>query len=180
MKITSPEFHHGQPIPKRYASDGEDISPPLNWSGAPEGTHAFALVCEDLDATDENHPFIHWIVYGISSRSSVLPEGLAPVAEIGAPISAYQGRNSFGNLGYGGPQPPSGTHRYVFTLYALDADIGLKPGLGYTEVMSAMRGHILEQAGIKGTYRPEAPFKATLGDALRARVGAAATTQPSS
>ncbi len=175
MKITCSEFHHGQPIPKRYSGDGEDISPPLNWSGAPEATHSFALVCEDLDATDEIHPFIHWMVYGISSRTSFLPEGLAPVAEIGAPISAYQGRNSFGNLGYGGPQPPEGTHRYVFTLYALDADLGLRPGVSYPELMSAMRGHILEQAGVKGTYRPEPLFKATLGEALRARFGTSAS-----
>ncbi len=170
MKLTSSEFNHGRPIPLRYTADGSELSPPLTWSGVPEATHSFALVCEDMDSPIDSsgHHRVHWLVYGISPTISYLPEGLPPLPEIDAPIGALQGKNSFGQIGYRGPSGDEAkVHRYVFTLLALDADLGLRAGATYSELRAAMRGHILEQAGIKGTFRKESTFRATFGDVFR-------------
>lgn len=158
MKLTSTRFHHGHSIPKKYSGEGADISPPLEWSEAPEGTRSFALICEDPDAPihrpERDRPFVHWLIYGISPATSALPEGLAPTESITTPIIAEQGRNSFETTGYRGPMPPTdhGPHRYVFTLYALDADLGLRGGATKTELLAAMKSHVIATAGLKGIY----------------------------
>lgn len=157
MKLTSPRFNHGQPIPKLYTGEGENRSPPLRWSDVLEGARSFALVCEDPDAPTrpgKEHPFVHWVVYGLSAATTALPEGLSRDEELRVPILARQGQNSFGRIGYGGPLPPvgHGPHRYVFTLYALDTDVALRGGATKAELLEAIRPHVIDQATLKGTY----------------------------
>lgn len=147
MVITSMAFADGEPIPQRYGCDGQDISPELRWSGAPEGTMSLALICDDPDAPGGT--FTHWVVYNIpGGGSGTLTEGLSRPGDI------LQGRNSFGETGYGGPCPPrSSMHRYLFTLYALDTVLELAPGANKTQLLDAMEGHILAEAVIMGTYQ---------------------------
>jgi Raf kinase inhibitor-like YbhB/YbcL family protein len=188
MKLTSTRFHHGRSIPKPFTGEGADISPPLEWSEAPEGTRSFALICGDPDAPvhrhEQDHPFVHWLIYGISPATSALPEGLPPAESITTPISAQQGRNSFGSMGYRGPMPPldHGPHRYVFTLYALDADLGLRGGATKRELLAAMRGHIIAIAGLKGIYERGAlryDFNGTTGKISGSRKRPGLESRPS-
>ena len=141
--LNSPAFADGGSIPRRHACDGQDLSPPLAWSGAPAGTVAFALVVDDPDARG----FVHWVVTAIAGDSSGLPEGV-PAA--GPPA---QGRNDFGRRGWGGPCPPSGTHRYVFTLYALAQAPALPSLPTAVDLRRAIAGHVLGEARLTGTYR---------------------------
>ncbi len=141
--LTSPAFAEGGSIPRRNACDGQDLSPPLAWSGAPAETTAFALVVDDPDARG----FVHWVVPAIAVDSTGLPEGV-PAA--GPPA---QGRNDFGRRGWGGPCPPSGTHRYVFSLYAL-AQVPSLPTLPTAaDLRAAIAGQVLAEARLTGTYR---------------------------
>jgi hypothetical protein len=140
--LDSPAFADGGAIPVRHTCDGPDVSPALAWRGVPVGTAAFALVVEDLDAGG----FVHWVVPAIEDRARSLAEG---IAASGPPA---QGRNDFGRTGWGGPCPPSGTHRYVFTLYALrDApDAGGVPTAA--ELRAAIAGRVIAEARLVGTY----------------------------
>lgn len=153
MKLKSTVFGNGGSIPTRYTGEGEDVSPPMNWSDVPDETREFALICEDPDAPGEE-PFVHWVAYNISGNTTYLPEGLPAFERIEAPVRADQGKNSFGNLGYGGPLPPrrDPAHRYVFKLYALNAELGLPPGSTRDQLSSAMQGHVLDAVQIIGTY----------------------------
>ena len=141
--LSSPAFADGGSIPRRHSCDGPDLSPPLAWTGAPAGTVAFALVVEDPDARN----FVHWIVAGVAGDASRLPEG-APSA--GPPD---QGRNDFGRRAWGGPCPPSGTHRYVFTLYALAKTPALPSQASAADLRRAIAGSVLGEARLTGTYR---------------------------
>ena len=141
--LSSPAFADGGSIPRRHSCDGPDLSPPLAWSGAPAGTAAFALVVEDPDARN----FVHWVVAGIAGDADGLPEAL-PAA--GPPT---QGRNDFGRRGWGGPCPPSGTHRYVFTLYALAKAPALPSPATAADLRRAIAGGVLGEARLTGTYR---------------------------
>ncbi len=149
--LRSPAFENGGRIPRRYTCDGEDVSPPLEWSGAPRGTRGYALVMYDPDAP--RGTFIHWVLYNIPASTTRLPEAVPPspvVEGIGV-----QGVNDFGRTGYGGPCPPPGhgVHRYFFALHALDTDdIGLGPGASAEEVVERIRGHVLGYAVLMGTY----------------------------
>ncbi len=145
LNVTSSAFEPNGAIPKKYTGAGEDISPPLSWNGAPDGTEEFALVCEDPDAPMDE-PFVHWVIYGIPKSQTSLPEGSSG--------DAAEGKNSFGNPGYGGPMPPPGhgTHHYHFEVYALDAPVGLTPGASKPDLLDAMEGHILDQGELVGTY----------------------------
>lgn len=129
MKLTSAAFEESAAIPARHTCDGEDVAPPLTWEGAPDGTAEFALIVEDPDARD----FVHWVLTGIPGTASQLPD--AQGDSIGTP-----GRNDFRRDGWGGPCPPSGTHRYVFTLYALSAPLDLREGATADAVLDAMSG----------------------------------------
>lgn len=142
--LTSTAFPDGGPIPGRFSCDGENVSPDLSWADAPEGTNALALIVTDPDARD----FVHWIAYDLTGT----PSGGLPVAVSASPDAPPQGTNSFGKTGYGGPCPPSGTHRYVFTLNALDGQLGLGGAPRIDEVESAMAGHVLARATLTGTY----------------------------
>ena len=149
MTITSTAFTGGEPIPVKYSCKGEDISPPLTWSGAPAGTVSFALICDDPDAPIGT--WVHWIYFDIPASVNSLPEAFPAGA---APdIGGIQGRNSWKRNDYGGPCPPGGTHRYFFKLYALDTTLGLGPGADKKKVERAMEGHILAEAQLMGTFR---------------------------
>jgi hypothetical protein len=143
FSLTSPAFADGEPIPRRHSCDGPDLSPPLDWSGAPAGTVAFALLVDDPDARG----FVHWVVATIGADVTSLPEAV-PAA--GPPP---QGRNDFGRTGWGGPCPPSGTHRYVFTLYALAKPPPLPSRPTAADVRRAIAGNVLGEARLTGTYR---------------------------
>ena len=145
LKIKSTAFASGR-IPKRNAGDGENLSPPLEWSGAPKGTAEFALVCHDPDAPLV-HGFTHWVLYGIPANATKLAEGQKPDA-------FTAGVNGTGKPGYMGPYPPNGhgPHNYYFWIYALDKPLGLKPGLTLDKLYQSIEGHVLEQARLVGIY----------------------------
>ena len=142
MELTSPAFEDGGRIPSRYTCDGEDVSPPLEIVDVPAGAATLALVMDDPDAPGGT--FDHWVVWNIAPGTSAMGEGEEPA---GVP-----GRTSFGRLSYGGPCPPSGTHRYRFKLYALDTALDLRRGASKRDLEKAMQGHILEQALLEGNY----------------------------
>lgn len=146
-------FSDGNAIPEQYTGDSADLSPPLRWSGVPEGTREFALICEDPDAPGTD-AFVHWVIYNISPNTTALPEGMNSEKRLELPVRADQGVNSFGNTGYNGPLPPfgHGPHRYVFTLYALDTELALKPGATKGELLRAIRHHVLARARLVGIY----------------------------
>src|SRR5581483_3226283 len=136
LKLSSPAFNHHDTTPEKHTGDGEDVSPPLEWSGVPEGTEAFAVVVHDPDAPLVDG-FTHWVAYGIAGDETSLPEGGGEVTH---------GANSFGNTGYGGPAPPPdhGTHHYYFWVYALDDDLDLEPGLDRRALLDQIEDHVIE------------------------------------
>jgi Raf kinase inhibitor-like YbhB/YbcL family protein len=144
LEIRSPAFEPHGAIPARHTGDGEDVSPPLRWTGVPDGTKAFALVVHDPDAPLVDG-FTHWVAYGLPGDTTELSEG----ADVPA-----QGTTSFGSQGYGGPAPPAGhgPHHYYFWLYALDEDLDLEPGLTRTDLIGRIEDHVIEQARLVGTY----------------------------
>jgi Raf kinase inhibitor-like YbhB/YbcL family protein len=147
LKLRSPAFKHHERIPQRHAGDGEDVAPAIEWSGAPEGTEAFAIVVHDPDAPLVDG-FTHWVAYGIPATATGLPEGGG---------DAIEGVNSFGNTGYNGPAPPPGhgTHHYYFWVYALDEDLVLVPDLDRGALLAQIEDHVIEQARLVGTYKNE-------------------------
>ncbi len=148
--LKSSAFDEGGSIPVKYTGDGEDVSPALEWSNAPEGTRAFALVCDDPDAPAG--AWVHWLIYAIPENPPMLPEAVPPKRELAN--GARQGINDFRKLGYGGPAPPPGAaHRYYFRLYALDSALELAPGIRKANLMKAMEGHILGRAELMGRYK---------------------------
>lgn len=148
MEIKSLAFSHMGNIPSIYTCDGKDISPPISWSGLPDGTKTLALISDDPDAPMGT--WVHWVIYNIPASWNGLPEGFPAVEETKEGIR--QGLNDFRKIGYGGPCPPSGTHRYFFKLYALDTELPLKPGATKMELLRAMKGHILASAELIGLY----------------------------
>lgn len=142
MELSSPAFESGGIMPARYTCDGSDVSPPLRIDGIPPGTVGLVLVMDDPDAP--HGPWDHWVNYDVPPVNEI-PEG---VGAMGTP-----GLNSWGRLGYGGPCPPTGVHRYVFRVLALDAPLPLPAGATKAEVLAAARGHVLDQAVLVGRYR---------------------------
>lgn len=149
MKITSAAFNEGEMIPRKYTCDGQDISPPLTWSEIPEGTKSLALISDDPDAPMGT--WVHWVYYDIPADRTELPENVSP-DEKPAP-GGTQGMTDFGRIGYGGPCPPGGTHRYFFKLYALDTILDLDAGTTKGALLNAMEGHILGETQLMGKYR---------------------------
>ncbi len=149
IKLTSSAFSEGQPIPRAYTCDGVNISPPLEWSGVPKTAKTIAIVCDDPDAPGGT--WVHWVLYNLPGDNIGLVENL-PVTE-SLKAGGFQGSNDFGKIGYGGPCPPSGTHRYFFRVYAIDSELPLKAGATKAELMKAMEGHVLLQGQLMGTYR---------------------------
>ena len=149
MKLTSSAFGAGEMIPRRYSCDGDDLSPPLAWTGVPAGAKALALICDDPDAPVGT--WVHWVLFNLPPSLTQLPEGL-PAAQT-LENGAIHGTNSWKRVGYGGPCPPSGTHRYFFKLYALDAPLTLGSNATARDVQAAMKGHVLAEAQLMGRYR---------------------------
>lgn len=148
IKLTSSAFKDGAMIPARYTCDGKDISPPLNWSEVPEGTQSFALICDDPDAPIGT--WVHWVVYNIPDNVTAFPENVPPHKSVMCNI--LQGMTDFRRIGYGGPCPPRGTHRYYFKIYALDTMLNLPAGATKRELLRAMEGHILVEGQLMGRY----------------------------
>jgi Raf kinase inhibitor-like YbhB/YbcL family protein len=151
VKIASDAFADGGHIPSKYTCDGNDVSPPMQWSDLPARTKSVALICDDPDAPKKD--FTHWVLYDLPPSARMLPEHVSRTREL--PDGGRQGKNDFGKVGYGGPCPPSGRHRYRFTLYALDTELGVPPPATRSEVENAMKGHILETAQLTGLYARE-------------------------
>lgn len=150
LSITSTAFREGGQIPDKYTCQGQDISPPLAWTKPPEGTESLALIMDDQDAP--SGVFTHWVIFNIPSDSRGLPEAVPAQDQL--PSGALQGKNDFRRIGYGGPCPPSGhSHRYQFTLYALEQTLDLKAGASKKQVFEAMQGRILAWGQLTGTYQ---------------------------
>ena len=143
--LSSPAFEQGQPIPVRYSCKGADISPALAWQNAPKKTQSFALIMDDPDAP--KGVWVHWIVYNLPATVTGLPEQ----ANIPS-FDGVVGMNSWPKVAYGGPCPSSGKHRYVFKLYALDKMFDLPAGATKEQLLQAMKGHILAQTELMGTF----------------------------
>ncbi|MBU1112783.1 MAG: YbhB/YbcL family Raf kinase inhibitor-like protein [Candidatus Omnitrophica bacterium] len=141
MRLISPEFEHKGFIPKKFTCQGQDINPPLNIEGIPEGTKSLALIVDDPDATIGT--WVHWVVFDIPLVSKIAEDS----------IPGKQGINDSGSKDYGGPCPPSGTHRYFFKVYALDRELNLKEGVNKVELEKSMQGHILDKAELIGLYK---------------------------
>ena len=150
IEVTSSAFTEGASIPVKYTCDGDDASPPLRWSGVPEGAKSLALIADDPDAPGGT--WVHWVLYAIPPDVTELEEGI-PTTE-GLPNAAKQGVTDFKRIGYGGPCPPPGHgfHRYFFKVYALDSETDLKPRATKSDLLGAMNGHILAEGRLIGTY----------------------------
>ena len=150
IQITSAAFADGQSIPAKYTCEGNDVSPPLEWTNAPANTRSFALIADDPDAPAGT--WVHWVIYDLPANISALPEGVAKTQTIAG--NAKQGMNDFRRIGYGGPCPPPGKpHRYFFRIYALDTMPNLKPGATKKELLKATNGHVLAEGQLMGTYQ---------------------------
>jgi hypothetical protein len=150
IEFTSTAFQQGMAIPKQYTGDGADHSPPLRWSEPPPETKSIALIGDDPDAP--RGTWVHWVLFNLPAQNRELEEGVPTTATLAS--GAKQGKNDFGNIGYGGPAPPKGKpHRYFFKLYALAVDVDLPPGATKAQLEDAMKGHILAEGQLMGTYQ---------------------------
>ena len=149
MEIRSPAFARNSPIPAVHTCDGEDVSPPLTFAGVPQGTRSLALLADDPDAPAGT--WVHWVAWNIPAGAASLPGNVLKKDRL--PDGTRQGINDFGRAGYGGPCPPSGTHRYFFRLYALDTTLDLPATTTRSDLDRAMKGHLLAQAETLGTYK---------------------------
>ena len=149
IEVTSSNFARGGIIPKAFTADGQNASPALSWSGLPKETEALAIIADDPDAPSGD--FIHWLVYDIPASETGIRGGIPPGYML--PNGTKQGLNSYHKIGYDGPAPPAGkVHRYVFTVYALDAKLGVQPGIGLNVFKRAIAGHILGYGQLLGKY----------------------------
>jgi Raf kinase inhibitor-like YbhB/YbcL family protein len=144
--LSSTAFDNNAPLPLKYSGKGKDLSPPLAWQNPPSGTSSYALICDDPDAPSGT--WTHWVLYNI-------PSSVKNIAEGKTPKGATLGKNSWGKATYNGPNPPSGTHHYIFTLYALDESLALSNGLTSDQLQQAMEGHILDKALLVGTFKKD-------------------------
>jgi Raf kinase inhibitor-like YbhB/YbcL family protein len=159
LKVTSPAFQPNGPIPSRYTCEGQDVSPPLAWSGATGNTRSFALIVDDPDAPDPAKPqrvYVHWVVFNLPPNTTALPEN---ASKMGLPKGAKQGKNDWGKTEYGGPCPPIGRHRYFFKLYALDTELTGLSSPAKADVERAMKGHVVDSGELIGTYQKSAAKK---------------------
>jgi Raf kinase inhibitor-like YbhB/YbcL family protein len=155
FSLSSPSFRNNQPIPAKHSCEGADASPALKWEGAPASTKSFALICDDPDAPGGS--WVHWVLYDIPAGATELPENVAKTETVAALSNAKQGMTDFGRVGYGGPCPPRGhgVHHYHFRLYALDTELKLVPRATRRQLEAAMKGHVVAQAELVGTYQRE-------------------------
>jgi hypothetical protein len=149
IKITSSAFKNDGLIPSKYTCDGDDVSPPLQWEAVPQDAKSIAIICDDPDAPMGT--FVHWVLFNLPADVKELAEKV-PVDKT-LPNGASQGITDFGRVGYGGPCPPSGTHRYFFKIYALDMKLDLAAGARKNQLLKAMEGHMLAQGQLVGKYK---------------------------
>jgi Raf kinase inhibitor-like YbhB/YbcL family protein len=149
LDVRSSAFKEGGAMPARYTCEGLDISPPLTWSSVPNGTRSSALIVDDPDAP--RGAFVHWVIYNLPPDTQRLPGDVPNQRTL--PSGALQGMNGAGSIGYTGPCPPNGTHRYFFKVYALDTELDLGARATKEEVVSAMEGHDLAEGRLLGTYQ---------------------------
>jgi len=143
MKISSPAFQEGGTVPEKFSKNGQNINPELRIEGTPTEAKSLALIVDDPDAPVGL--FTHWLVWNIDPKTTQIAEGSAPNGGV-------QGKNDFGEIGYGGPQPPSGTHRYYFKIFALNGALDLKPGAKRKDIDAAMKSHVIAQGQLIGKY----------------------------
>jgi hypothetical protein len=148
IKLTSKAFKEGESIPRQYTCDGINISPPLEWSGVPKTAKTIAVIVEDPDAPGGT--WVHWVLYDLPADNIGIVENLPATEKLVA--GGFQGTNDFGKIGYGGPCPPSGTHRYFFKIFAVDSELSLPAGATKDKVLKAMEGHVLADGQLMGTY----------------------------
>jgi hypothetical protein len=151
MQITSTTFSHNGVIPKQYTCDGKDVSPPLSWSGVPANAKSLALIVDDPDAPDPKAPkmtWVHWVLYNLPTTTTGLAEAVKQL-----PAGTLEGTNDWGRTGYGGPCPPIGRHRYFHKLYALDSVLPDLKRPRKADLERAMKGHVLAEAVLIGTYQ---------------------------
>jgi len=148
INLTSSSFNNGELIPSKYTCDGKNISPSLSWDKPADSIKRFAIIVEDPDSPGGT--FVHWVVYNIPSNIKNLPDDITPIKNI--PDEVLLGTNSFGHIGYGGPCPPSGTHRYIFRIYGLSNVVHLEAGAEKGELMRAMQKHIIAEGELMGKY----------------------------
>lgn len=153
LKLTTDAFPPNGAIPGKHSKKGGNVSPALAWTGVPQSARSLALILDDPDAP--SGVFVHWLVYGMPPANGRLEEG-RPASET-LSDGMRQGRNGFGEIGYGGPQPPSGVHRYIFHLFALDTTLDLPPGASRPELDRALKGHVVEEAQLMGTFEHRKP-----------------------
>ena len=155
IMVTSPALKSGEPIPRDYTADGKNISPPIAWTNAPAGTREFAVIMDDPDVPMPQ-PFVHWVIYKIPATAKGLPENIPIDAATPMPAEiagAVQGVSGFRRPIYRGPAPPAGkVHNYHFTVYALDANLDLQPGLNKQQLLEAIKGHVIGQGELVATY----------------------------
>ena len=153
LELHSPAFEHGMKIPREYTGEGADVSPPLEWSGVPVGTESLALIVDDPDAPDPEHPrmtYVHWVLYDMPPEARGLERDMENES---LPPGTREGVNDWQRVGYGGPMPPIGRHRYFHKLYALDTKLGMLDPPTKSALVQAMEGHVLAQAVLMGTYQ---------------------------
>lgn len=156
LTLTSAAFAEGERLPRvhAYSPEGDNVSPPLSWSGVPPGTKELALIVDDPDAPREE-PWVHWLLYKIPAGTAEIPRNASTATgRLTEPRGPVEGQNDFGELGWGGPLPPEGhgTHHYHFKLYALDQELDAGEGAAEPDLLHAMEGHVLAQAELVGTY----------------------------
>ena len=150
MELKSTAFGEGEMIAAKYTCDGMDISPPLSWTPGPEGTKSYAIISDDPDAPMGT--WVHWVLYDLPADVRELQENVPQEKTLSSGANAKHGINDFRRIGYGGPCPPGGTHRYFFKLYALDTSLGKEAGMTKAELLRAMEGHILAETQLMGRY----------------------------
>ena len=148
LELNSPAFSNGAEIPRNFGYKNGNLSPPLKISGIPSGTQSLALIMDDPDAKAAvGKVWVHWVIWNIDPNTTEIKEGKSPSESI-------DGKNDFGELGYGGPAPPDKKHTYIFKLYALEKKLDLAKGSTKSQVEESMQGNILEETNLKGTYEP--------------------------
>ncbi len=149
IKLSSTAFQDGEMIPTKYTCNGANVSPPLEWSGVTQTAKSLALICDDPDAPGKT--WVHWVVFDLPASRTSLPENVPPQETIAG--GGKQGMTDFKKIGYGGPCPPSGTHRYFFKIHALDTDLNLDSRTTKDQLLQAMKGHVLAQGELMGRYK---------------------------
>ena len=152
LKLSSPAFNSGDAIPTKFTCEGDDVSPPLKWENSPSGTKTFAIILEDPeDTTAPGGIFTHWTLFNVPSDIMELEENASATGKI--PNDAVEGKNDFGNIGYGGPCPDgSGKHNYRFTIYSIDKKLSLGSGTSMKQLLENIEGHVIEKAELRGIY----------------------------